>query len=401
MKTKLFLAVRDLTIGGAERQFLEIVKKIDKSRFDVTVVTLRPGTLDHEVLSEPSVKLLSLQKGGRWDLAFFRRYALEVSGAAPHVVYSFMFDMNVFSAIALAFTRRRPKLIWGIFGSEPDFSKTARFYRTLLSLQRLLENRADLVTSDSKRGFEFLKRYGFRLKSKRIVHSGTDVERFSRKIGARETFRRDHALEEDDVAVGVSSRWVQMKGYPILADAAKQLLVQFPHVKFFSIGYGDEAIQRDAVERLGRVADRFVWLGRVERPEEILSGWDIYCSPSIFGEGFSNSIIEAMAAELPCVVTDVGDAGIQMGDVGVVVEPGQANALAEALGALIIDSEGRRTMGAGCRRRVVEHFSAERMVEKTEQLIEELVWGARRGQNAAGEPNLMVGTEGSRGYREV
>ncbi|MRI83362.1 MAG: glycosyl transferase, partial [Nitratiruptor sp.] len=71
---KLLLAIRSLDIGGAERQFIELVKGIDKNRFDVTVCTMYPGELDDEVKKIDGVKFVCLQKRGRYDLGFFWRY---------------------------------------------------------------------------------------------------------------------------------------------------------------------------------------------------------------------------------------------------------------------------------------------------------------------------------------
>jgi glycosyltransferase involved in cell wall biosynthesis len=106
-----------------------------------------------------------------------------------------------------------------------------------------------------------------------------------------------------------------------------------------------------------------LWPGPAADPVPALNGLDIACSSSSEGEGFSNSVAEAMACGRPCVVTDVGDAALVVGDTGFVVPPkdGEAlgGALIRALEALGDDS------GARARARVVGEFSADRMVERT------------------------------------
>jgi len=386
MKMRLLLAVRSLDIGGAERQFLELARKLDKTRYEVSVVTLRAGVLDHEIGSDPSVAFSCLDKRGRYDIGCAFRYAAVIDAFKPDVVYSFMFDMNVLSALSVWLSRHRPRLAWGIFGSEPDFRRGPRFLRVLFLLLKTLEGRADLVVSDSVRGLEFLRRYGFRLRASQVIFSGTDTHRFQRRVTCRASFRSRFGLAGDDVAVGICSRLVHMKGYPVLALAARQLLSEFPNLWFFAIGYGDERIREDAVRVLGDKSERFVWLGKQEHPEEFFSGWDIYCSSSVYGEGFSNSIIEAMASELPVVATDVGDARIQVGESGLIIEPGDAQALEGALRAMI-RNQGRSRLGAAARRRVLENFSADVMARKTGLIMEQLTVG----RTACGNGSRAVG----------
>lgn len=371
---KVVCAIRSLEVGGAERQFLELVKKLDRRQFQICVVTMREGALDHEIRTDPAVQFVTLEKHGRYDLLFLRRFGRLIDTIKPDVTYSFMFDMNVYAALATLLARHRTKLIWGIFGSEPNFAEGPRFLRALFLMLRILEWRADLITSDSVRGLKFLTKYGFRLKNTATIFSGTDARRFCRRAESRARFRQLHGLESADIAVGICSRLVPMKGYATLAEAARRLLSEFPTLRFFAVGYGQDRIREECVRILGNYATRFTWLGKHVHPEHCFSGWDIYCSSSIYGEGFSNSIIEAMACELPCVVTDVGDAAIQVGDTGTVVLPGKADALHAALRTMIAGGE-HVALGQRARIRVLENFTAEAMVRATAASLTTLVEG--------------------------
>lgn len=372
-KLKLHLAVRSLHLGGAERQFIELAKAIDKSRFDVTVVVLRAGVLDSELISR-GIKLTVLSENGMRDPRAFLRWRRLIDLELPDVIYSFMFDVNVCSVIVRQIARARPKLVWGIFGSEPDFANGPRFLRSLFSLLRLLERRADLITSDSYRGLEFLDKYGFHLSNSSVIFSGTDPERFRRDEQARAAFRRQHGLKDDVIAIGICSRLVHMKGYPILATAARRILLERNDVYFFAAGGGDGRIVAECDRVLGAERKRFTWLGRILQPEACLSGWDLYCSSSLYGEGFSNAIIEAMACELPCVATDVGDARRQVGDTGVIVQPGSEEALYQGLNKMLTAPD-RSARGGAARQRVIEHFTHTKMVRRTEAALAHVVEG--------------------------
>ena len=103
---------------------------------------------------------------------------------------------------------------------------------------------------------------------------------------------------------------------------------------------------------------------------QITAALDI-ASSSSYGEGFSNTIGEAMSCGVPCVVTDVGDSAWIVGDTGKVVPPCDPAALATALRELIeIGAEARRTLSKQARQRIVENFSLESVVRQYEDLYE-------------------------------
>ena len=110
-------------------------------------------------------------------------------------------------------------------------------------------------------------------------------------------------------------------------------------------------------------------LGVRSDTETITAGFDIACSSSAFGEGFSNAIAEAMACGVPCVVTDVGDSSQIVGFTGKVVPPQDPNALGEALCELIeAGPEIRKELGDKARARIAERYDINAMAAKYDQL---------------------------------
>jgi len=108
--------------------------------------------------------------------------------------------------------------------------------------------------------------------------------------------------------------------------------------------------------------------------EAIYNALDLVTSCSSDGEGFSNVIGEVMACGRPCVVTDVGDAKRIVGDTGYVVAPGNPAALASAWQEALDASGPEKTRRSQmARRRVVEHFSLDRLIEETARVLETAV----------------------------
>jgi glycosyltransferase involved in cell wall biosynthesis len=105
----------------------------------------------------------------------------------------------------------------------------------------------------------------------------------------------------------------------------------------------------------------------------VYSAFDVACSSSAWGEGFSNVLGEAMACGVPCVATGVGDSALIVGDTGRVIPPGRPEELAAACAELLSQPAAqRKQLGAAARDRVVREFSLRQMVEETEALLREL-----------------------------
>jgi glycosyltransferase involved in cell wall biosynthesis len=375
-KVRLILAIRALDIGGAERQFLELVKKIDHTKFEVLVITTHKGALDQEIEGYP---YFNANKTGRWDFGALLRLRKKILEFEPRVIYTFMPDMNITLALMKFTGLGKFKLIWGQFGSEPDFAAYGKIRKRVYMVQQKLEFMSDALISDGSRGIEFLKKFHHKLEPSTVIVSGTDIQRFDRNSGFRSEFRAKYNLSDTDIAIGICSRLDPMKGYHVLAKAAKRILEKYPNVSFYSIGYGQDSIMDDAKEYFGDYSSRFIWFGKQSKPEAIMSGWDIYCSSSLYGEGFSNAIIEAMACSLPVIATDVGDAPHQVEGVGLILEPGDDEALFKSLDTWIGQGAYKET-GIASKERVKKYFSSTLMAKRTEDYILQIVDGANESR---------------------
>lgn len=368
-KHKIMLTIRALEIGGAERQFIELIRNLDLTKYELCVLTNYKGTLDTDIDNYFHV---IMQKKGFWDFGYFLRLIFFLYKFRPDLVYSFMPDMNITMSIAKLFCIFRYKLIWGQFGSEPDFNDYASVMKKLFQIQKRIEFTVNGVLSDGTQGLTFYRKMGYKLKVSEVIYSGTDINRFKRNEIDRNNFRLKYGLSNEMIAIGICSRLDPMKGYDIFAEAAKSILNKYNNVIFFSIGYGNEAIKKRCNEILDEYAQRFIWLGKITNPEKYLSGWDIYCSASLYGEGFSNSIIEAMSCSLPVIATKVGEADFQVGDKNLIIEPGNASHLVDKI-INIIENKSHADLGKLSRKRIEENFSSVVMASKTQMFFNKVL----------------------------
>ncbi len=367
--TKVVLSIRSLDIGGAERQFIELLKHIDKSRFDVTVCTMYGGLQEDQVRKIPKVKYINLEKKGRYDLmGFYRKYRNLLDGIKPDAIYSFLGEMNLFS---LWCKPKDTKLIWGLRASNMDLKKYGKVPQIIFRLQKSCSPKVDRIVANSHAAIVFHRDKGFDMSRSTVIHNGIDTLRFQRNEQAREAFRERFDMNESDIAIGMVARIDAMKGYPVFVKAAKILLERYEHLKFFAIGSGDEKIKKECEAILETYNEqRFFWLGRWTDIEEIYSGLDLAVSSS-FSEGFSNSIAEAMSCQVPCIVTDVGDSALIVAETGEVVAPGDVEGTVAAIERMMAaDLEER---GHRARERIVENFSIDRMVKQTQKVLIECV----------------------------
>ncbi len=362
---KLVLSIRSLDIGGAERQFIEFVKHIDKTKFNVTVCTMYGGEQEDIVRNIPNTAYYNLEKKGRYDfIDFYKRYKSLLFGINPDVIYSFLGEMNLFS---LWCKPKDTKLIWGFRASNMDLKKYGIVPQVLFWMQKKLSNRVDKIIANSNASIDFHKEQGFFMDRAIVVYNGIDTNKFKRDQQKRKEFREKYNLSENNIAIGIVARIDYMKGYTIFAKSAKILLRKYKNLKFFSIGSGDKNIKKECKNILGKLNNtKFVWLGNQKQVEDFYSGFDIVSSSS-FGEGFSNSIAEAMSCEIPCVVTDVGDSKVIVRECGVVVKPNSAEELSIGIDRLI--KKDLKKLGICNRERIVKNFSIEKMVKKTEEEI--------------------------------
>jgi glycosyltransferase involved in cell wall biosynthesis len=222
------------------------------------------------------------------------------------------------------------------------------------------------------------------------IYNGTDDLRRTR-LHALSSPRPLHWLQqvraEGQLVVGCFASVTPFKGYHHLIDAIGLLARRAgPKAVFLGVGEATEAsaeYERFLYERMRSLGvDNFTFAGWQDDPLAFYAHTDIAVLPSVAqetllmgkqtvqvegNEGFPRTHLEAMSLGLPVIGTDIGGVGEQVlhGVTGLVVPPGRADALAEALAQLLGDADLRARMGAAGRQRVLEHFSSEQCVQHT------------------------------------
>lgn len=362
--TRLVFVIRSLGCGGAERQLVELLKGIDKGKFEVSLVCLYPGgALWDEANCIPGIKVKSLDKKGRWDVRVIPALWSCMRQLKPDIVHGYM---GVANTLALFGKLLRAKVVWGIRASKVELSHYDFARRLVRWVELLLSPLPDLIICNSEAGRGEVVASGYPVARTVSIANGIDVQRFRRDSVGREAVRAEWGIGREEFLIGLIARLDPMKGHPVFMAAAQRIVMRHPEARFVVVGDGPEA-QRRALRDLARklrIDERVIWAGqRLDMPA-VISALDLSVSASI-GEGFSNALGESMACGVPCVATDVGDSARIVGDLGWVVAPGDEVGLADQISKAMLFCRTPEFHPEIFRRRIVREFSIERLVDAT------------------------------------
>jgi len=239
-------------------------------------------------------------------------------------------------------------------------------WRATSFLERNLARRADRIVANSYAGRDVAVASGLPGDRLMVIPNGIDTVLFKPDTTHRAVLRAEWNVPEDAFLIGKIARLDPMKDHRTFLRAAARVSARETRFRFVCVGDGPstyaDALRRDA-EKLG-LGDALVWAGARSDMNSVYGALDAVTLSSAFGEGFPNAVGEAMACGRSCVVTDVGDSAQIVADTGIVVEPGDAVAI--ALGGQILADESpavRHERGGRCRARIVEAYSLTAMID--------------------------------------
>lgn len=187
--------------------------------------------------------------------------------------------------------------------------------------------------------------------------------------------------------VGTAARLSPQKGLDVLIEAAARVVRQEPRARFVIGGEGPERPRLEEMIRARGLADRVVLPGFVDDVPGFLADLDVYVLSSRY-EGLPLAVLEAMAAGLPVVATDVGGVreAVVDGQTGVLVPAGDPVALAGAILELLRDPDRARALGRAGRQRAEAEFDAELMASRVTELYREIALSPRARRGGVSRP---------------
>jgi glycosyltransferase involved in cell wall biosynthesis len=221
-----------------------------------------------------------------------------------------------------------------------------------------------------------------------IIHNGVDTRRFAMPQNARKAIRHALGFTDEDFVLIMVARLHAGKGHRVLLEAMRQLFDSYPKLKLICLGEGEEERELRAFSESLGLARCVRFAGYQHDVPAWLKAADINVLPSFY-EGLPLTILEAMAASLATVASNVGGIpeAIEHGVSGLLVPPGDAHRLARALALLLRESATRERMARAAHARVSRDFVFEKQVSGTEKLYLDLC-GSRTMPSAENAKDL-------------
>ena len=380
---RILFFIQSLGMGGADRQLSILSGHLARRGHDVSVVALYTTDQNWKLFwqldsIDTRSLLLNEPTGVLAGGAGLIKATLELRGFLKReniqILYGYLGHTARF--ISWLATRGMPdtKLIWGTrtSGGNTDLYRRNWKLSLLFNLCKWVSASVPLMISNSEAGYNYNKARGYRCRKELVIANGFDVEKFKPDPQARVRMRSEWGALEDEKLIGRIGRLAPMKGYPDFLEAAALLSRERKDVRFVIVGDGPDSYRRQLrllSQELG-LAERLIWAGARPDMPAVYNALDILCSSSSHGEGFPNTIGEAMVCGVPCVATDVGDSAKIVGDKGIVVPSGNPQMLADGLTTLLHRLHGINPLGL--RERIVSRFSIEKMVDDTEKALSEV-----------------------------
>lgn len=370
-RPRVLFLIRSLARGGAERQLVALAKALRRSGWDVSVACFYSGGAFQRELVLADVPVIDLRKRGRWDVAgFLWRLRRTFRERNPDIVHGYLTVGNLLSLLA-KLANRRTRVLWGVRSSFIDRTRYDWMSRLTFWLTCRLARLADGIIVNSWAGAAHHAALGYPRTRISVVPNGIDTRRFRFDAEGRARVRGEWGIPDDALLVGLVGRLDPMKDHPTFLKAATILATHGSRWRFVCVGGGGESEYARTLRSLAgdpSLAGRLIWAGPRDDMPAVYSAFDLAASTS-YGEGFPNTVAEAMACGRPCVVTDVGDSARIVGPCGAVVEARNPAAFAEGLARtarLLASRDAGSGLRAMARARIEETFAVEALLRNSE-----------------------------------
>lgn len=378
---RILFVIGSLEIGGAEQHLVHVATALKRRGWEPELFVLTLGGPLTERLTAFGVPVHGYQLPPWLQSMSNERLKARVGllltsitmvrlmwSRRPDVIHFFLPAAYIVGGVAAIVARRRPRIMSR--RSMNDYQASHPIYARL---ERLLHPTMDLICGNSKAVVKQLEDEGIDVNRLRLIYNGIDLSPFDRHLD-RLSLRASLGISSDAFVIAIVANLIPYKGHTDLLKALTFIQDELPaNWRLLCIGRDDGigGELRQLAEAYG-IGQNICWLGsRADVPDLLrISSVGVLCSHQ---EGFSNAILEGMAAGLPMVVTDVGGNAEAVIDctTGYVVPAKNPAMLAKALMQVVHDDDFR-VIGERGRRRVDERFSLSACVDAYEALYREV-----------------------------
>jgi glycosyltransferase involved in cell wall biosynthesis len=381
-RIRVLFVIGTMSGGGAERQIIEILRHLNRTRFDpMLYLAIRTGELLPEVPSDVPVVWYRDETAETRAQRWIRRFKLSPLARYLHlasVLHRYQIDViydrtyrATLDAAGATWFRPTPRIACCVVDPQPELELHATRCRSIVwKIARSAYRRASLVVANSAGLRDRIIDY-FQLPEATVAtcRNLLDLNRLDQP--SRETPQVD--ISEDDFLIVAVGRLHPQKGYCYLLQAIDELIRRRQrHIRLIIFGTGELKAELEEYVRNHGLEKYVTFAGFVANPLPWIRRAKLFVLPSLF-EGSPNSLIEAVACGTPALATDCPSGPseiLENGRLGGLVAPADSTALADEIEAAINHYPQWRDRAVVARESVRQRYDAETRIRELETLLE-------------------------------
>ena len=365
---KVIHVITGLKRGGAETALFRLVSQSNNYK-DITntIISIQDEGVFGSKFKKIGVEVISLnmKSGLLFPLTIYKliKFFLKIN---PDIVQSWMYHADLLAGIAAFFTKK--KIYWGIVNFNLDTSVIKYSTKFIIKLCSFFSYFIpEKIISCSENAIYAHTDVGYCRDKFKTIPLGIDINDFYKNDFKRNFFRNKWGIKKNDTVLGYVARWDPVKDHDNLFGALNILVKNKLNFKCVLIGpnVDENNIElHKLIQNKYNIQNKIILPGPLEDIQGAMSALDIHVLSSA-GEAFPNVVAEAMACEIPCVVTDVGDASKIVGNTGWIVQPRNIKELSKALISAIKETKITylwEKRSKNCRERIKQNFTLEKMI---------------------------------------
>jgi len=376
-KIRIIQLIHGIHFGGAEKVVYQICTHINKERFHPVCIILADGYL-RKKLMQSNIETHIIPMRSKLDFSVISNIVKILKEYKPTIIHSHTSRTNLIGRICsrLAKTKNVSTIQSPI---EKDTNVSLKFKRINAFIEKLSRFMLDKYVTVSKNAYVQLIQRGF--DENRITYIPNGVEMDIHLLSEEEKNNLIIDLDiKDKIVVAMVAQLRPRKGCEYFIKAIPGIIEKNKDVKFLIVGDAEFVEGRDYLGELKNLSEELgienyvVFTGFREDIHQIMQTIDILVLPSLFGEGLPLTLLEAMAHNIPIVATNTegNNEVVIEGENGFLVPPENEKAIINKVRQLINNKELRTRMGKNGRQRAETTFSIQQMINKYEDVYEEL-----------------------------
>lgn len=381
--------VHTFDVGGLERCVANLANHLDRDRFLPSIICLNRNGNAANWIERDDVVIHEIRKKPRNDFGAIRRLAKLLKDEQIDIVHSHNWGTLIETTLARRWAKT-PVHIHAERGTLLGSLSTAGFKMGMrIRAMRWAAKRCDVMMTPAHSIAERLSIIcRIPVSQVEVIPNGVKSAEIENRDAVRSEIRESLSIPQNAFVVGSVGRLQHVKGFDIALKAVAKLVhndfADHPsQMHFLLVGNGPERTNLEEIARSLKIEDRIHFAGDRKDVPRFLAAMDVYCNSSR-SEGMSQSIVEAMSAGLPMVVTDVGDNARMVQEFstcGLVVNPEEDIGLSEALRSICKSNNQRHRFWDNARLTYQSYYHFTKMINRYDSMYSNILKKTLRFDN--------------------